>query len=139
MDLGPTRPLTEMSTKNPPGSKGQLWRKADNLTAICPENVEALTSQDPTGLHSVSRDSFTRNTMAITLVSPGEIHLNGPSSSSSGCVECVRIMFTFPGIIREKTCFPGKRNHTQLKNSFLPFGNRRSTTDATKARKHYLH
>jgi len=43
-----------------------------------------------------------------TFVSPGEIHLNGPSSSSSGCVECVRIMFTFPGIMSENTCFPKK-------------------------------
>lgn len=55
-----------------------------------------------------------RNTVALTLVSPGEIHLNGPSSSSSGCVECVRIMFTFPGMMRENTCFPGKPNFTHI-------------------------
>jgi hypothetical protein len=30
-----TKPLTEMSTTNRPGDKGQLARKADNLTAIC--------------------------------------------------------------------------------------------------------
>jgi hypothetical protein len=29
------QPLTEMSTRNPPGSKGRQARKADSLTAIC--------------------------------------------------------------------------------------------------------
>jgi hypothetical protein len=31
---GSTQPLTEMSTRNLPGGKGQPARKADNLTAI---------------------------------------------------------------------------------------------------------
>jgi hypothetical protein len=35
MAVGSTQPVTEMSTRNIPGSKGQLTRKADNLTAIC--------------------------------------------------------------------------------------------------------
>jgi hypothetical protein len=35
MALGSTQRLTEMSTKNLPGGKGLLARKADNLTAIC--------------------------------------------------------------------------------------------------------
>jgi hypothetical protein len=35
MALGSTKPLTEMSTRNLPGGKGQLARKADNLIAIC--------------------------------------------------------------------------------------------------------
>jgi hypothetical protein len=35
MALGPTQPLTEMSTRNLPGGKGRQARKADNLTAIC--------------------------------------------------------------------------------------------------------
>jgi hypothetical protein len=35
MALGSTQPLTEMSTRNLPGSKGRPVRKADNLTAIC--------------------------------------------------------------------------------------------------------
>jgi hypothetical protein len=35
MALGSTQPLTEMSTRNLPGSKGRPARKADNLTAIC--------------------------------------------------------------------------------------------------------
>jgi hypothetical protein len=35
MGLGSTQPLTEMSTRNLPGGKGRLARKADNLTAIC--------------------------------------------------------------------------------------------------------
>jgi hypothetical protein len=35
MSLGSTPRLTEMSTRNLPGSKGRPARKADNLTAIC--------------------------------------------------------------------------------------------------------
>jgi hypothetical protein len=35
MALGLTQPLTEISTKNLPGSKERPARKADNLTAIC--------------------------------------------------------------------------------------------------------
>jgi hypothetical protein len=35
MALGSTQPLTEISTRNVPGSKGQTALKADNLTAIC--------------------------------------------------------------------------------------------------------
>jgi hypothetical protein len=35
MALGSTQPLTEMSTKNLTGGKGQPVSKADNLTAIC--------------------------------------------------------------------------------------------------------
>jgi hypothetical protein len=37
--LGSTQPLTEMSTRNLPGSKGRPARKADNLTAICEPTV----------------------------------------------------------------------------------------------------
>lgn len=39
-------------------------------------------------------------------MSPGEICLYGPLSSSSGWVLCVRIILTFPGIIILKICFP---------------------------------
>jgi hypothetical protein len=35
MALGLTQPLTEMSTMNLPGGKGQPARKVDNFTAIC--------------------------------------------------------------------------------------------------------
>jgi hypothetical protein len=35
MAFGSTQPLTEMSTRNLPGGKGQPEHKADNLTAIC--------------------------------------------------------------------------------------------------------
>jgi hypothetical protein len=35
MALGSAQPLTEMSTRNLPGGKGRLGRKADNLTAVC--------------------------------------------------------------------------------------------------------
>jgi hypothetical protein len=33
--LASTQPVTEMSTRNLPGSKGRPARKADNLNAIC--------------------------------------------------------------------------------------------------------
>jgi hypothetical protein len=39
MALGLTQPLTEMSTRNHPGGKGLLVRKADNLTTICEPTV----------------------------------------------------------------------------------------------------
>jgi hypothetical protein len=35
MILGPTQPLTEMSTGNITGGKGMSARKADNFTAAC--------------------------------------------------------------------------------------------------------
>jgi hypothetical protein len=35
MVLGPTQPLTEMSTSNLPGGKVRPALKTDNLTAIC--------------------------------------------------------------------------------------------------------
>jgi hypothetical protein len=35
MALGPTKPLTEMSTRKNPGGKERSVCKADNLTAIC--------------------------------------------------------------------------------------------------------
>jgi hypothetical protein len=35
MALGSTQPLTEISTRNIPGSKRQPARKADNLASIC--------------------------------------------------------------------------------------------------------
>jgi hypothetical protein len=57
MALGSTQPLTEMSTRNIPGGKGWLARKADNLTVICEliclENVGASTSHNPMGLHGL--------------------------------------------------------------------------------------
>jgi hypothetical protein len=34
LSQGSTQPLTEMSTRNVPGGKGRLARRADNLTAI---------------------------------------------------------------------------------------------------------
>ena len=44
-----------------------------------------------------------------TLVSPGEMCLYGPLSSSSGWVLWVRTMFTFPGMIKLKICLPVHR------------------------------
>jgi hypothetical protein len=57
MALVSTQLLTEMSTRNLPGGKGETARKADNLTAncetICLENVGTLTSHNPMGLHGL--------------------------------------------------------------------------------------
>jgi hypothetical protein len=57
MALCSTQSLMEMSTTNLPGGKGQLAHKADNLTAICEpivwQNVGALTSHNPMGLHAL--------------------------------------------------------------------------------------
>jgi hypothetical protein len=54
MALGSPQPLTEMSTGNLPGRKGQPARKADNLKAICKliveKNVEISTSHNTVGL-----------------------------------------------------------------------------------------
>jgi hypothetical protein len=40
--LGSTQPLTEMSTRNLLGGKGQPTRKADNVTAICEPTVKKM-------------------------------------------------------------------------------------------------
>jgi hypothetical protein len=57
MALGSTQALTEMSTRNFPGSKGRPARGADNLTAIVSrlsrQNVGASTSHNPMGLHGL--------------------------------------------------------------------------------------
>jgi hypothetical protein len=37
--IGPTQPLTEMSTRNLPGGKKRSARMADNLATICVPNV----------------------------------------------------------------------------------------------------
>jgi hypothetical protein len=42
MALVSTQPLTEMSTGNLTGGKGQLACKADNLTAICEPIVQKM-------------------------------------------------------------------------------------------------
>jgi hypothetical protein len=39
MALGLTQPLTEISTRNLPGGKGQPAHEADNLNAICEPTV----------------------------------------------------------------------------------------------------
>jgi hypothetical protein len=39
MALGSTQPLAEISTRNLPGGKGRLVRRADNLATICEPNV----------------------------------------------------------------------------------------------------
>jgi hypothetical protein len=53
MSLGSTQPLTELSTSNFPGGKGQTSRKTGNLTAVCLENVRPSKSQIPTGLQGI--------------------------------------------------------------------------------------
>jgi hypothetical protein len=42
-----------MCTLNLPGGKGRPVRKADNLTAICLENVGVSMSHNPMGLHGL--------------------------------------------------------------------------------------
>jgi hypothetical protein len=39
MTLGSTQHITEMSTRNLPGVKKRLARRADNLASICKPNV----------------------------------------------------------------------------------------------------
>jgi hypothetical protein len=62
MILGSTQPLTEISTRNLPGGKGQPARKAD-LTIICEPIVYKMS--DPRSLTNLCtstdcyRDSFT--------------------------------------------------------------------------------
>jgi hypothetical protein len=54
--LGSTQSVTEISTKNLPGSKGRSARKADKFTAMCEqclENVGASTSHNPMGLNGL--------------------------------------------------------------------------------------
>jgi hypothetical protein len=63
MALESIQPLTEMSTRNVPGDKGRLARKADNLTAICEPTVWKMW--EPRHLETLwacmvcYRDSFT--------------------------------------------------------------------------------
>jgi hypothetical protein len=56
---GRSRPLTEMSNGNIKkmflGSKVWPVRGAENLTAICLDNVGSLTSHNPIGLHGLLR------------------------------------------------------------------------------------
>jgi hypothetical protein len=50
--LGFTQPVTEMSTRNPPGGTVWLGHKADNPNTNCVEHLEnegASTSQNPYG------------------------------------------------------------------------------------------
>jgi hypothetical protein len=35
MDFGSTQPITELSTRELPGGKGRLARKADDFNSIC--------------------------------------------------------------------------------------------------------
>jgi hypothetical protein len=56
MAQGSTWPLTEMSTRNLPGSKGRPALKLGNLTAICEglcRNWGVSTSHNPMGLHGL--------------------------------------------------------------------------------------
>jgi hypothetical protein len=62
MALGPTQPLTEMSTSKVTGGKERAVREADNLTAICEPIVQKMW--DPQRLTTLwasmacYRDSF---------------------------------------------------------------------------------
>jgi hypothetical protein len=54
MALRFTQPLTEMSTRNPPGGNGQPAREAGNLTAICEPTVLNISQPLGPDLHSPS-------------------------------------------------------------------------------------
>jgi hypothetical protein len=59
MVLELTHPLTEMSTLNLPAGIGRPARKADlnrHLLADCQENVGAMTSHNPIGLHGLIQE-----------------------------------------------------------------------------------
>jgi hypothetical protein len=66
MNLGPSQPLTEMSTRNLPGGKGRPARKADNLTAICEPIIKKMWEPrrvtTPWAFMACYRDSFTLHT-----------------------------------------------------------------------------
>jgi hypothetical protein len=49
MALGSTQPLTEMSTRSPPGGKGLPAREADNLAAVCEPIVGSPNISQPYG------------------------------------------------------------------------------------------
>jgi hypothetical protein len=49
-----TQPLTELSTRNLPGVKGQLAHKAGSLTAIC--ELTTATSADDTAVLASDND-----------------------------------------------------------------------------------
>jgi hypothetical protein len=56
MNLGSTQPLTEMSTRNLPGGVKGSWRVSlttspPSVSRLSRENVGALTSHNPMGLH----------------------------------------------------------------------------------------
>jgi hypothetical protein len=61
---GSTQPLTEINTKNLPGSKWRPARKTDILTAICElivyENVGTSTSHDHMGLRDLLQEYVCR-------------------------------------------------------------------------------
>jgi hypothetical protein len=59
MALGFTQPLTEISTRNLPGDKGRLARKADKLTAICEPMWEPRCPTTLGAFAAFYRDSFT--------------------------------------------------------------------------------
>jgi hypothetical protein len=72
MALGSTQPLTEMSIRILPGSKGRPERKSDNLTAICELIVQKMW--DPWRLTTLwastvlYRDSFTFTLLNVEFV-----------------------------------------------------------------------
>jgi hypothetical protein len=62
--LGSTQPLTEINTRNLPGSKGRPVRKADNLATIYEPIVGTSTSHNPMGLQGLLQGY--RDTVAFT-------------------------------------------------------------------------
>jgi hypothetical protein len=64
MDLVPTQPLTEMSTKNTSGGKGLPEIKTDNPNAICESTADrrgGFESHNIIGLHGILQGYFPSN------------------------------------------------------------------------------
>jgi hypothetical protein len=99
MVLGSNQPLTEVRTRNLPVGKGQLVRKADNLTTICE------TSHTPMGSHSLLQGKLYHYVILKTVtvwyedVQVYEMFMNMENSQACGChlqevIVCTHINIT---------------------------------------------
>jgi hypothetical protein len=65
--LGSTQPVTEMSTRNLSGGKGQLANKTDNLTVACEPTVYKMWEPSQRHIYK-SLQSVTPNITAFQIV-----------------------------------------------------------------------
>jgi hypothetical protein len=70
MALGSTQPVTEMSTRNLPGNKGQLACKADSLTTICEPIVQKIWEPRCLTTPCVSMSCYTNSHTCFIVESP---------------------------------------------------------------------